>query len=94
LDRYSQIHFTLVCAFPKYRDWAIQYTTKGLLKLWSKRVLKLAALVVLIRTALKVKRGELSVEGLKIMARFAAAGALGKVARTAGTAARGLMTVG
>jgi cation diffusion facilitator CzcD-associated flavoprotein CzcO len=30
--RYSQVWFWYRCAFPRWRDWSIQYTTKGTLK--------------------------------------------------------------
>ena len=47
---YTQIWFGLRCLFPIWRDWNIQYTGKGLSKLWLGRTFKtiLAALAVLL----------------------------------------------
>lgn len=43
--RYSQIWFWYWCRFPKWRDWTIRYTKKGMVKLAISRLLKLSAVV-------------------------------------------------
>jgi hypothetical protein len=50
-QRYSQIWFWYRCQFPKWRDWNIRYTKKGLVKLILTQGLKavvLAGLIALI----------------------------------------------
>jgi hypothetical protein len=42
---YSQIWFWYWCRFPKWADWNVTYTRKGLIKLWLKRSLKTAAVL-------------------------------------------------
>lgn len=42
---YNQIWFWYRCQFPKWSDWNIEYTTKGLVKLFLVRGLRLAALI-------------------------------------------------
>lgn len=49
IPRYSQIDFTLRCMFPKWSDWDLQYTRKGLLKRQARQalsVLLVASVVV------------------------------------------------
>ncbi|KFY33288.1 hypothetical protein V494_07744 [Pseudogymnoascus sp. VKM F-4513 (FW-928)] len=41
---YSQVWFSLLCMFPKYRDWNYKYTTKGFAKTLAKRILRIIAL--------------------------------------------------
>ena len=53
---YSQIWFWYWCRFPKWADWNVSYTRKGLIKLWLKRLLKTAAVLFFLlgwRTARK-----------------------------------------
>ena len=43
-DSFSQIDYSIRCMFPKWSDWNIQYTTKGLLKHRISQILKVIAL--------------------------------------------------
>ena len=43
-NSFSQIDYSIRCMFPKWSDWNIQYTTKGLLKHRISQVLKVIAL--------------------------------------------------
>jgi len=45
-NSYSQIDYTLRCMFPKYSDWNIQYTPRGLFKLRMKQTFQLLVLLI------------------------------------------------
>jgi len=53
---YNQIWFWYRCQFPKFRDWNIRYTTKGLLKLLAMRCLKLTGLAMALFALLRFYR--------------------------------------
>lgn len=45
---YSQIDYSIRCMFPKWSDWNIRYTTKGLVKQRVRQTLRVLALVAMI----------------------------------------------
>ena len=53
---FSQIDYSIRCMFPKWSDWNIQYTTKGLIKHRLAQTLKVIALVVSITGAFYIRR--------------------------------------
>lgn len=63
--RYSQIWFTLLCMFPKYRDWDYKYTTIGLFKKRARATLKLVALTLAIIGTYRARQAGLGLLGLK-----------------------------
>lgn len=48
IHRRSQLDFALRCYFPRYSDWAIVYTHKGLLRKRVKQALGYAALIAVL----------------------------------------------
>jgi hypothetical protein len=57
--RRSQIDFTLRCMFPRYSDWDVSYTRKGLIKYRVLRTLKyLATFSTLLATVWSFKAGK------------------------------------
>lgn len=63
--RYTQIWFTLRCMFPKYSDWNLTYTRRGLVKLYLQRGLRVLALLVLLVGALKARQKGIGTAGLR-----------------------------
>ncbi len=54
--RDSQIDFSIRCMFPKWKDWNLQYTRKGLLKKRAGRALRICALVAVIVGAYNLRK--------------------------------------
>lgn len=54
--RYSQIWFTLRCMFPKWADWNIVYTKKGLMRLYLQQALRMLGLVLVLTGASRAYR--------------------------------------
>ncbi|KAF2145478.1 uncharacterized protein K452DRAFT_264535 [Aplosporella prunicola CBS 121167] len=61
---YTQIWFMLRCMFPAWWDWKIEYTRKGLLKLYVQRGLRLAAMVVVVLGVVKARQRKLGLFGV------------------------------
>ena len=55
LLRRSQIDFSLRCMFPKWRDWNIEYTPKGLRKLQLQQAIRIIGLVLALYTAYSIR---------------------------------------
>lgn len=72
--RRSQTDFTLRCLFPKYNDWDIAYTPRGLLKQKFHRFMSHATVSGLM---IGLALGYLSGYGLEEMARLSVAVCLG-----------------
>ncbi|EKG17560.1 Flavin-containing monooxygenase-like protein [Macrophomina phaseolina MS6] len=53
---YSQIWFTLRCMFPKWADWNIVYTKKGLMRLYLQQALRMLGLVLVLTGASRAYR--------------------------------------
>ncbi|KAF2761812.1 FAD/NAD(P)-binding domain-containing protein [Pseudovirgaria hyperparasitica] len=69
---WSQIRFTYRCMFPRWRDWNIKYTTKGLWKLRLQAIFRLLAITSTIAVLLKMRSMGLdSLESIKSVAGFA-----------------------
>lgn len=45
---YSQVHFALKCMFPRYSDWNIRYTTRGIWRRRLKEMLRVVAFALLV----------------------------------------------
>lgn len=70
--RYSQIWFTIKCAFPVWSDYTYNYTTVGLLKKYVKLFAKLGAVLVAIgtvQTAYRAGVHHLDLAGWKLILR-------------------------
>jgi len=53
---YTQIYFTLRCMFPKYSDWDVTYTSKGLAKRKVKSILKYLTYILAIGGLYRAKK--------------------------------------
>jgi hypothetical protein len=96
-NRYNQIWFWYRCQFPKWRDWNIEYTPKGLVKLIIRRGFRVLAIIALIlgyRRFQKFnqfrKNSELAWKDILNLAKMAA---LGQAAQQLGTLRKKLITM-
>ena len=55
INSFSQIDYSIRCMFPKWSDWNIQYTTKGLIKHRIAQTIKVIALAASIIAAWKIR---------------------------------------
>ena len=60
----SQIDYSIRCMFPKWSDWNISYTTKGLWKQRIKRILTLAVFAATIVGAYRSRQSGMSIKSL------------------------------
>ncbi|KAF2089118.1 FAD/NAD(P)-binding domain-containing protein [Saccharata proteae CBS 121410] len=65
---YTQIHFTWRSMFPRYSDWNIAYTRKGLLKLWLGRSVRVVAFAAVLLGAYRARQAGLGTRDLTNMA--------------------------
>jgi hypothetical protein len=65
LASYSQIDFYRRCLFPKWADWNIEYTKKGVAQKRKTRAVRLLALVLLAGGAYRLRQSGLGVKDLK-----------------------------
>ena len=54
--RYSQVDYSIRCMFPKWGDWEIQYTRKGIIREKVKRALKVLAFAAFVVAAFKIRK--------------------------------------
>lgn len=64
---YTQIDFWRRCAFPKYNDWNIAYTSKGVSKIRRTRALRLLSVLLAIIGVYRWRKSGLSVGDIKGM---------------------------
>lgn len=53
---FTQIDYSIRCMFPKWSDWNIQYTTKGLIKHRVSQTIKAMALIAVIVGAYYIRK--------------------------------------
>lgn len=70
MTRYSQIDYTIKCMFPKWADWDIQYTSKGLLKHRLRQALKYAAFVAAIVGLYRARKHGVALRAIPDMVRL------------------------
>lgn len=62
---FTQIDFWRRCTFPRWKDWNIVYTSKGLAKIRRTRVTRLLLLTLMVIGTYRVRQNRLGVEDLK-----------------------------
>ena len=62
---YTQVDFWRRCMFPRWEDWNIEYTRKGRMKMWMRRVVRGLAVVLLVGGLVKARRSGLGVGDVK-----------------------------
>lgn len=70
VNRHSQIDYTIKCMFPKWADWDIQYTSKGLLKHRLGQALKYVAFAAAIVGVYRARRQGLALRAVPDMLRM------------------------
>ena len=54
--RYSQVDFSIRCMFPKWGDWDIHYTGKGMIRQRVKQILQLLSFIAILMGALSIRQ--------------------------------------
>jgi cation diffusion facilitator CzcD-associated flavoprotein CzcO len=75
-SRYTQVDFWRRCTFPKWSDWNIAYTSKGIWNMRRRRATRVLATVLAIVGAYRVRQSGLGVKDLKAMLQNVVQGAL------------------
>jgi hypothetical protein len=92
--RYSQVWFWYRCQFPRWNDWNIKYTTKGLIKLFSLRGIKLTGIITFFFALLRFyrlkRRGGSLVKKLETYRQIAGMGAVVALDKAKNAIIRGL----
>lgn len=68
---YTQIDFWRRCTFPKWNDWNIEYTNKGIARIRARRVVRALALVLVIGGAWRLWQSGLGLKDVKGLLRGA-----------------------
>lgn len=79
---YSQIDFWKRCAFPKWSDWNIAYTQKGLNKVRRTRAIRTLTLLLAIAGVYRMRQKGLGIFDLKIILRNTVQGALSRAVQS------------
>ncbi|KAI9827508.1 MAG: hypothetical protein M1832_004858 [Thelocarpon impressellum] len=87
---YSQIWFTLLCMFPRWRDWDIAYTRKGSMKMRNVQALRIVAFVIAIVGLSRARKAGLGLTNAPQFLRMGIKQALSSVLETG---VRGLESV-
>lgn len=70
-DRYTQIWFTILCMFPKYSDWNVKYTPKGLRKKRRNEAMRYLALLLVLGGIYRARKaGHTIAEGPTLLRGF------------------------
>ncbi|KAL1792071.1 hypothetical protein ACET3X_009822 [Alternaria dauci] len=62
---YTQIDFWRRCTFPKWNDWNVEYTNKGIARMRARRVVRMLALVLVIGGAWRLWQSGLGLKDVK-----------------------------
>lgn len=62
---YTQVDFWRRCAFPRWADWDIAYTSKGVARMRRTRVLRVVAVAVAVVGAWRVRRSGVGVKDVR-----------------------------
>ena len=76
---YTQIDFWRRCTFPRWNDWNIEYTSKGIARMRARRVVRTLALVLAIGGAWRFRQSGLGLDDVKGLLRGAVQGSLRNV---------------
>jgi len=57
---YSQVWFTYLCMFPKWSDWNLKYTSKGIRKTRTNALLKFMTCAILITGIIKARKANVT----------------------------------
>lgn len=79
---YSQIDFWRRCAFPKYNDWNIAYTKKGVSKIRRTRALRLLSVILAVGGVYRWHKSGLGVKDIKGMLQNVLQGVLATAVQT------------
>ncbi|CAG5156972.1 uncharacterized protein ALTATR162_LOCUS4765 [Alternaria atra] len=76
---YTQIDFWRRCTFPRWNDWNIEYTNKGIARMRARRVVRTLALVLAIGGVWRFKQSRLGLKDVKSLLRGAVQGSIGNL---------------
>jgi hypothetical protein len=76
---YTQVDFWRRCTFPRWDDWNIEYTSKGIARRRAKRVVRTLALVLAIGGAWRFRQSGLGMVDVKALLRGAVQGSVRNV---------------
>jgi hypothetical protein len=79
LASHSQIDFYRRCLFPKWADWNIEYTKKGVAQKRKTRAVRVLALALLVGGAYRLRQSGLSVKDLKAFVRKEVQGSVARI---------------
>jgi hypothetical protein len=76
---YTQIDFWRRCTFPRWNDWNIEYTNKGIAKMRARRAVRTLALMLAIGGVWRFKQSGLGLKDVKSLLRGAVQGSIGNL---------------
>lgn len=79
LSRYTQVDFWRRCTFPKWDDWNIAYTSKGIAKVRQRKAIRLLTVALAIVGAYRIRQSGLGVQDAKDAMRGLVQGLLGRL---------------
>ncbi|KAF1946136.1 FAD/NAD(P)-binding domain-containing protein [Clathrospora elynae] len=78
---YTQVDFWRRCTFPRWNDWNIEYTPKGIAKMRRTRAMRILSVVLAIGGMYRLRRSGLGVEDVTAVMKYVVQGSLARLLR-------------